>query len=532
MNAIETLKRDLDGLDAFPRLLDYAAHDTPVAEIPEDDLQRMKWFGVFHRPQKPGTFMMRLRLSGGMVTAPQLRVLAGIAEAHGGQADITSRQNIQLRELTLPKIPAILRDLAAAGIAANQTGLDNVRTIMGCPVAGLDRGELFDATPVVRALSEAHRRAGKEFSNLPRKFNVSVSGCREDCADAQTQDLGLVPASRTIHGRREIGFNALVGGALGGTSPRLATPLDVFLTREQAVPFFLALLRVFRDNGAREVRTKARLKWLIEEWGEERLRCAVEVEMGATLPRAGCDERATPAGNHLGVHPQRHAESSYVGLHVPVGRISSDEMEQLAALSERYGSGEVRLTIEQNVIIVNVPDSRVAELRTEPLLAKLRPDPSPVWRNLVACTGNDYCHYSLIDTKQAAVDLARTLEAREVRIAEGTRIHLSGCVHACGKHHVGDIGMQGQNVREGTQIIEAVDIFTGGRSGPHARLAERVARKVPLRDLADTLANLLPEAETAVPAPRSLSAGAAAGVRSQAPAAGAMAPAASAAGGQ
>jgi len=483
-NKFELMKAEKDGLDIWPDLLRYAAEDVPIDQIPEDDINRMKWYGVFHRPQRPGTFMLRLRVSGGMLRANQLRAIAALSRDLGhNEIDLTTRQNVQLRGLRLKDIPGLLSRLSDAGLHSTQTGMDNVRNVIGCPLAGADGMELFDSTPLVRAISDALLIARKEYSNLPRKLNVSVAGCRDDCGHAQTQDAGFVPATRDIAGRRVAGFNVLVGGALGGTSPRLATPLDVFVRPEQVVPFFLALLRVFRDNGPREVRTRARLKWLIAEWGEDRLRSAIEAELGTTLERAGIDERLQLAGDHLGIHPQRQVGLSYVGLHVPVGRIRAEQLERVADLAEEHGSGEVRITVDQNLVIMGVPDASLSALLLDPLLQELKPNPSSVWRNLVACTGNDYCHFSLIDTKKHAFQLATDLERKGVQVPRGTRIHVSGCVHACGKHHVGDIGLQGANIRLGDRVDESADVYVGGKLGEDARLAARILTNVHWEDL-------------------------------------------------
>lgn len=491
-NKFEVMKAEKDGLDVWPDLLRYAAEDTPVDQIPDDDLQRMKWYGVFHRPQTPGTFMMRLRLPGGRATSEQLRVISRLAEAGTHPyLDVTSRQNIQLRGFRLPDVPGMIEALRNVGVLAQQTGLDNVRNIMGCPLAGLDGNEMLDATDLVDALVDPYL-GDRAYSNLPRKFNVSITGCRQDCGHAQTQDLGLIPA--TLDG--VTGFNVLVGGALGGTSPRLASPLDVFVEPTEVQPLFLALLRVYRDHGPREKRTQARLKWLVEAWGESRLREAVASEMGYALRHAGVDERSAIAGDHLGIHPQRQPGLSYVGLHIPVGHISASSMRELARVSDLYGRGEVRLTVDQNALIPHVPDHLLADLRDEPLLQELRPEVPAIWRNLVACTGNDYCHYSLIDTKGTALRLAIELERRGVEVTPGTRIHVSGCVHACGKHHVADIGIQGANVRVNGAVEEAGDIFTGGRLGSEARLAQRSQEKILLADLPDMVERLLCPAPT------------------------------------
>jgi ferredoxin-nitrite reductase len=498
VNKFEAMKAAKDGLDVWPDLLRYAAEGTPAGELPADDLDRMKWYGVFHRKQTPGYFMLRLRSPGGRLTSDQLQAIAAVARDHGrGTADITTRQNVQLRWLTLPAIPGILARLAEAGIATRQSGMDNVRNFIGCPLAGIDGGELYDTSHLIADMQAALLAAYKRFSNLPRKFNVAIAGCREDCGQAQTQDLGFVPASRAIDGRRVLGFNVLVGGALGGTSPRLATPLDVFLRPEAVVEFFMALLTVFRDHGLREQRTRARLKWLIAEWGEQRLRQAVADQIGFPLLGAGEPLTTRVAGDHLGIHHQRQAGLKYIGLHVPVGRITADQLGGLARLAEEYGSGEVRLTVDQNVVIPNVTAARMARLLNEPLLDELRPDPPGVWRGLVACTGNDYCHFSLIDTKSRAVELARALEARGVDVPAGTRINVSGCVHACGKHHVGDIGLVGAGVRVGDRVEEAVDVFAGGRLGEDGNLATRIRENVLMADLPALAESILRDRVTA-----------------------------------
>lgn len=493
MNKVELLKSEKDGLDVWPDIVRYAKEGRPVEEIPEGDLQRMKWYGLFHRPQVPGTFMLRLRVTGGRLQSSQVRAIAALAAEFGhGAADFTTRQNVQLRGIVLQDVPTIFARLREAHLSALQTGMDNVRNYVGCPLAGIDGLELLDTTELLACLGRA-LLGNHEFSNLPRKFNLSLAGCREDCGHAETQDLGFVPATAEIAGRRVAGFNVLAGGALGGTSPRLASPLDVFVEPPGVIPLVLALLRVYRDHGLREVRTKARLKWLLEAWGPARFREVLEEYLGAALLPAGHDERIRVAGDHLGVRPQRQAGVYAVGLHVPVGRITAGQLLQLADIADTYGRGDIRLTTGQNVIIPHVAEGALRELLGHPLLRDLRPDPPPIWRGLVACTGKDYCHYSLIDTKARAVELATELERRGAPVAPGTRIHVSGCIHACGKHHIADVGLQGANVRIDGSVIEAADIFLDGRLGPHGALAHKVADKVPVATLADTIEHLLVE---------------------------------------
>ncbi|HEU5100493.1 MAG TPA: hypothetical protein VFU22_15800, partial [Roseiflexaceae bacterium] len=467
-----------DGLDVLPDIYRYAREGFEAIE--PDDLDRMKWYGLFHRKQTPGFFMMRLRLPNGIVSSRQIRAIASIARDFGrGAADLTTRQNIQLRWIEIEQVPEIFARLHAAGISCQQTGLDNYRNIMGCPIAGLGSQEAFDASPIAQSLSFA--MLGREFSNLPRKFNISISGCRHDCAHSRANDIGLTPAVKQLGGFEINGFHAAIGGALGGTWPQLAQPLDIFLRPEQALMFCRAVMTVFRDNGPREKRTEARLKWLIKEWGLSRFIAEVERAFGQPFLSAGESLVVEHDGDHIGVHPQQRAGFSYVGLHVPVGRSSADQLDQLADLAEMYGSGEIRLTADQNVIIPHVYESIVPSLLQEPLLQVLRPDPAGPLRGLVSCTGKDFCHFALNDTKGLSLEIAQEL-ADLLPHERRVDIKVSGCVHACGQHHVGQIGLQAQRIRLASgEIVDGFDLFVGGG---HGQLAELKEKKIPVQDVA------------------------------------------------
>ena len=325
----------------------------------------------------------------------------------------------------------------------------------------------------------------KDFSNLPRKFNISVSGCPEDCATSQIHDIGLTPAVRD----GVAGFNVCVGGAMGGREPRFATDLDAFVTPEEAPRFCTTILALFRDEGPRDSRLKARLKWLIKEWGIERFRDEVELRFGP-LARAGDDATVSHSGDHIGVQPQRQAGFVSVGLLVPVGRVTGDDFIELARLADDYGSPEVRLTDDQNLLLVNVPEARLECLLGESLLQKYSPEPEKWIRGTVSCTGKDHCHYSLIDTKGWAKQIATTMDAL-LPMTENLRVNWSGCPHACGQHHTGDVGFQGARVRIGDEIVDAVDVFIGGRAGADARMGEKVLDNVPLTELPERLAFLM-----------------------------------------
>ncbi len=483
-NKIEEIKRAKDGLDVLDDIYRYAREG--FESIHPDDLDRMKWYGLFHRRQTPGFFMMRLRIPNGILSAVQLSAIADVAERHGrGQVDLTTRQNIQLRWIRIEDVPAIFEALRAAGIPHLQTGLDNVRNVTGCPIAGLDPAEALDASPLTREV-QAALIGSKEFSNLPRKFNISISGCTHDCGLAETHDIGLTPARRG----GQTGFNVRIGGAMGGKSTHLSWEADVFVLPRQVASLCRAILTIFRDEGSRENRQQTRLKWLVEDWGIERFRAEIEARLGEALPSAGADAVAAYGGDHLGVRRQKQANLVYVGCHVPVGRATAADLREFARLAGEYGTGELRLTHDQNLLLVNVPETAIDALLAEPLLARFTPFPSAGFRRLVSCTGNDYCHYSLIDTKGRAVEVAQLLE--EVLPPDSTlRMHWSGCPNACGLHHIADIGFQAARLRRDGEIIDAADVFIGGKLGPGARLATKVLDSVPISELPQRLRALL-----------------------------------------
>jgi ferredoxin-nitrite reductase len=325
-NRIEEIKRSKDGLDVLDDIYRYAREG--FDSIPPDDYERMKWYGLFHRSQTPGFFMMRLRMPNGVLTSMQLERMGTLVNRYGrGVADITTRQNIQFRWLRIEDVPDVFAQLAEVGIEHRQSGMDNIRNVTGCPLAGLDPTELVDAQPVARAI-QATIVGRKDFSNLPRKFNISVSGCRHDCATAQIHDIGMTPATKD----GVPGFNARVGGAMGGKAPRFAGDLDVFVTPEEAPRLCEVILGVFRDHGPRENRQKARLKWLLEEWGVERFRDEVEARFGP-LASAGRDELVAYGSDHIGVQRQKQLGLYAVGCLVSVGRINGDDLLELGRLA-------------------------------------------------------------------------------------------------------------------------------------------------------------------------------------------------------
>ena len=488
-NKIEQLKRDKDGLAILSEVPDLARAGWRAIE--EGDRERLKWAGVFFRRQTPGSFMMRLRMSNGFGTSAQLRTIAEISRDSGNPfADITTRQQIQLRGFRIEDVPAIWERLAAVGLVSLQTGMDNIRNVIGCPMAGLTPHELFDASPVVHAFT-AMFMGNKAFTNLPRKFNVAITGCTENCGHADAQDLSLTPASTTIGGRPVHGFNVAVGGKMGSGGCRLASPLNVFVTQEHAATLCSHIVQIFRDHGPRVARTRARLAFLIDDWGLERFRDELGRRVPYPLMKAGKDARTARHSDHLGIVSQRQPGLHSVGLLVPVGRITVDQLFEVARLAEVYGDGHVRITTGQNMIIPNVPNERVESLLVEPLLRQLSPSPHGIARGTVSCTGIDYCHFALIETKELALRLSKHLE-QKLPPDRRLSVHWSGCPAGCGNHALADIGFVGKNIRQSGEVVDAVDVFVGGRTGTNAKSGDKVLEDVPCDELPHVLEQLVP----------------------------------------
>ena len=500
-NKIEQLKAEKDGLEILgdiPRL----ARDGWEA-ISEGDRERLKWAGVFFRKQTPGFFMMRLRMPGGQTNAEQLRLIADISDDCGkGFVDITTRQQIQLRWFQIGKVPDLFKDLESVGLTSLQTGMDNIRNVVGCAAAGLTANELFDASQVVREYTSMFV-GDRKYTNLPRKFNVAITGCRENCTHAESQDVAMTPAVKVVDGDEMKGFNVAVGGKMGSGGYRPASPLDLFVRPDEAAEICKLITLIFRDHGFRTSRARARLAFLIDEWGISRFRRELEARADFPLLLAGKDVRTEVHADHIGIFRQRQPGLNYVGFVVPVGRITSGQLREVARLAKHYGNSEVRITTAQNLIIPNVPDSRIVALSEESLFKDLRYDPSEVMRGTVSCTGIDYCSLALIETKELAMKTARDLESRIGRTKPIT-IHWSGCPAGCGNHAAADIGVLGKNIRVGHEVVEVADVFVGGKAGPNPRPPIRLLENVPCRDLPRVLEQLVPNLSGSVAASRAV----------------------------
>jgi ferredoxin-nitrite reductase len=492
-NAIESYKAAIGGdpLAIRNELPAMIAHGFEALTPAEKEL--LKWVGVFFRKPTPGRFMMRIRMPNGLATAEQFWAIAELSRRLGNSVvDITTRQQIELRGFTLESIPEIWERLRGVDLHSLQTGIDNVRNINGCPLAGLIPQELLDASPVVRQLEGllVGKTGNPEFANLPRKFNITVTGCLENCTHAESQDIALVPSMR--QGRA--GFNVLVGGKMGSGGMTIASPLDVFVVPGEAAGLVVELVRIYRDHGPREARARCRLAFLIQDWGIPRLRAELARRLGRDLPPQGRDMRRPAHDDHLGITEQKQAGLVAVGLCVPTGRINPEQMDQLADLAARYGNSEIRLTTGQNAVLPGVPSARLRQLLAEPLLRQFSAQPSPFFRRMVACVGTDYCNLAIIETKQRAVELSRALDVRLGAVGKPLSIHWSGCPAGCGNHQAADIGFRGFKAKINGELVDAVAIYAGGKTGPDAMVGREILDTVPCDEaFADRVADVIRE---------------------------------------
>ena len=502
-NQVERWKQARHPLEVYRAVLDRYAPAGPAAidEVP-GERERLKWVGLYPQVQGGDAFMLRIKVPGGWLSADQAEVIGGIAEefARGGSpspyfgegfADITTRQDLQLHWIRIGEVPEIWRRLEAVGVTTLQACGDSARNVLCCPVSGVDREEVVAAHPVARAISEFFT-GNREFANLPRKWKISVTGCREDCAQAEINDVGLWPAEAPDG---TVGFNVVVGGGLSD-GPRLASDIDVFVRPDQALDLTRAVALVFGELGNRENRGLARMRYLVQELGPEGFRAELDKRAAFALQPAGRCLLRRYRGDHVGVHPQAQDGLFYLGLNVTVGRMAGRDLAEVARLSRHYGDGEVRLTTDQNLILTGVPADRVDALCDEPLLETCSPFPGPFERGAVACTGSEFCRFAIVETKARAARWARWLDERLVPDGTGPdqviRVHLSGCPASCAQPQIADIGLRGAtaHLADGT-LVEAVDVGLGGSLGPDASFVDFVEGAKPCDDMPGAIAHLV-----------------------------------------
>ena len=476
LNKNEEHKRNDDGLNVRQRILDIYSKYGFDSIDPADLRGRFRWYGLYTQ-RRPGIdggktavlepeelddryFMLRIRIDGGQLDHRQLTTIADISRRYArGTADVTDRQNIQLHWIEIESVPAIWDALESVGLSTTEACGDTPRVILGCPLAGLDSGEILDATPEIAAIGEQYI-GDSAFSNLPRKFKSSISGCAAQCAIHEINDIAFVGV---LNEAGEAGYDLWVGGGLS-TNPMIGRRLGTFVRPGQVPEVWAGVTSLFRDYGYRRLRHRARIKFLVADWGPEKFREVLEKEyLGYALP-----DGPAPAAplhgtrDHVGVHQQRDG-NYYVGFAPTVGRLSADALDVIAGLADRYGSGRVRTTTEQKMVILDVPPDRTDDLVQELDQAGLPARPSAFRRHTMACTGIEFCKLAIVETKARAADLIAELERRLPGFETPVTINVNGCPNSCARIQTADIGLKGSLVTgpDGTQV-EGFQVHLGG----------------------------------------------------------------------
>ncbi|MGI8440686.1 MAG: nitrite/sulfite reductase [Thermoleophilaceae bacterium] len=489
-NKFETIKAAKDGLDVYPALMEAAEKGYEILD--EADLARLKWYGFYAHNTGDGNFMLRTKVVQGILTGPQADFFADLADEYGrGFLDCTTRQCTQIHWIRLENAPDIFRRFEEVGLTSVGACGDVTRNLVGCTLAGIAHTQIADGHGVANAIHE--RMLGNQaYSNLPRKYKVSVTGCAEDCARGLINDVAL---SGALAEDGTPGFNVRVGGGLS-SHPRFSRWIDVWVTEAEAPEVVEQITAIFRDSDEnRAKRGKARLKFLLDRIGPDAFREELERRVGRELSRGASAAPDLRGHDHIGVTPQADGEHSAVGLCVPVGRITGEHFREVARLAREYGTrdGEVRLTHQQNVLVPWVPNDRVEALLAEPLLEYLSPTPPLFERGLQTCTGKEFCGLAKVHTKERAREIAAFLDANVTPNGHGDdlRVHFAGCSSSCAQHQIADIGIEGVLKKVDGEFVEAMDIRIGGRLGPEAKFGDVVLRKIPHWDLNETLLRIL-----------------------------------------
>ncbi|MGD6856992.1 nitrite/sulfite reductase [Bacillus infantis] len=489
LNKTEKAKLEKDGLEILNDIPYYAANG--FESIPKDQWDLFKWAGLYlQRPKEDGYFMMRVNVPSGILTKPQVDALAGIARDYGrGVFDITTRQAIQFHWLEISQIPDIFNRLVAVGLSSAGACGDITRTIVGNPIAGLDPHELFDTTEIVKEVYTYFQK-NEDFSNLPRKYKMSISANLHNASNAEINCVSFTPAVKVIDGDKRKGFHLKVGGGLS-SRPYLAETLDVFIEPERTLETAIAVTTIFRDYGYREKRHLARLKFLMADWGPEKFKEKL-LEYTGPLPEKGTEPAGGwNAGYFYGIHDQKQPGLKFLGFNVPVGRLSADEVFELSRISAHYGNGEIRTCNSQNLIIPNIPEENVEALLQEPIFSRITINPNSFIGHAVSCTGIEYCNLALVETKERMRVIAEELDNR-ITLDVPVRIHMVGCPNSCGQRQIADIGLQGMKVRnENKEMVEAYEIYVGGTLNAGGKFNEKLKGKVEAEKLADVLEELL-----------------------------------------
>jgi ferredoxin-nitrite reductase len=482
----EMWKYELNPLDVWDQLLAHANED----KAPEPEwLYRFKFHGLFYVAPAQDSFMLRMRVPGARMTSAQMRGLAEMAEEWGsGRTDVTTRANVQIREFAPKNIVNVLNKVQSLGMTSRGSGCDNIRNITASPITGMDPQELLDVLPYAEALNQ-YILNSRDMYGLPRKFNVAFDNGGAISVVADTNDIGFL-AVRVGEGKAlppGIYFRIVLCGITG--HKQFASDCGVLIRPDESVAVAAAMIRVFAENGDRTDRKKARLKYLVDKWGVAKFLEETEKLLAFPLMRmveTECEPRGPiDRAGHLGVHPQSQPGMNYIGVVVPVGRLPVAQMRAVAAIADEFGSGEIRLTVWQNLILPNIPDAKVEAAKYALLAAGLNFEAGRVLSGTVACTGNQGCKFAATDTKKHAVELANFLDER-FKIAQPVNLHVTGCPHSCAQHYIGDIGLLGAKV--GGE--EGYEVSLGGGSDQDQGLARLLIPAIKFAELPPVMERL------------------------------------------
>jgi len=498
----ERLKREKNPWEAFDEVRSFARQGR-ASVLPEWANLYFKWWGVYTQGDGVGAtggkggegvtsdyFMLRIGIPNGIVSSSQLHVIGELARKYARNlADITVRQAIQLHWLTIESLPEVVDALDAAGLSPKGACGDVVRNVTGCPLAGVAADELIDASPLADEITQL-LKGNSEFYNLPRKFKISVTGCPSWCSHPEINDIGL---TATQH-NGQVGYSLRVGGGLS-KEPHLAVRLDAFVLPDQVVRVVRAVAEIFREQqGLRENRNEARLKYLFlkEGWTAESFLAELQARLDfALLPAVPEEVPDDIYRDHTGIHPQRAKGLSYVGASVLRGRMTGEQLEAAADLAERFGSGALRTTVSQNLIFIDIPNEKAAELAQELGKLGLHVEGSSFWRGAVACTGTEFCKLAITETKGFARWIVDELEERLPGFDQQLRLHVTGCPNSCGQHWIADIGIEGKKIKHEGKLIDAYYFCLGGAVGQHAAIARPVGYRCPATLVPESIERLL-----------------------------------------
>jgi ferredoxin-nitrite reductase len=489
----EHAKRNLNGLDTWDLVLEHARD----GRFPKGtDMFLMKFQGMFYVAPAQDAFMCRLRIPGGIISAAQFRGVADLAERFGGgSADVTTRANLQLRQIGPKNTADVLMGLHDLGIVNRGAGADNIRNVTASPTAGIDPQELIDTRPLARQMHH-YILNHREMYGLPRKFNIAFDGGGLVSALEDTNDIGFtavrVRTGSDPFSAGDVGFRLTLGGITGHKD--FARDTGILLKPDECIPVAAAIVRSFIDHGDRTDRKKARLKYVLDRMGFDAFLADVERHLPSKLRRVpldACETRPEPLRlGHIGLHAQKQPGFSYVGIVLPVGRMTCDQMRQLASIAERFGSGTIRLTVWQNLLISDIRDEDLEDVKRAIEAAGLGWSATNVRGGLVACTGSAGCKYAAADTKLHAMRIADYLDGR-VQLDQPINIHLTGCHHSCAQHYIGDIGLIATKVPAGEDVVEGYHVYVGGGYGAQQGIGRELFRNVTADDAPAVLERVL-----------------------------------------